>query len=75
MIRTLSTVANHTFSTYCATATIWMSFTKRRSSASTDGVRVFSDWLDRWVWNGAVQVVSYLVLGLSWMTARWIHTW
>jgi NADH-quinone oxidoreductase subunit L len=24
-----------------------------------------SDWLDRWVWNGAVQAVSYLVLGLS----------
>ena len=26
-----------------------------------------SDWLDRWVWNGAVQTVSYLVLGLSWV--------
>jgi NADH-quinone oxidoreductase subunit L len=25
-----------------------------------------SDWLDRWVWNGAVQVVSYLVLGFAW---------
>jgi NADH-quinone oxidoreductase subunit L len=24
------------------------------------------DWLDRWVWNGAVQAVSYLVLGLAW---------
>ena len=26
-----------------------------------------SDWLDRWLWNGAVQMVSYLVLGLSWV--------
>jgi len=25
------------------------------------------DWLDTWVWNGAVQLVSYLVLGLSWV--------
>jgi NADH-quinone oxidoreductase subunit L len=25
-----------------------------------------SDWLDRWVWNGAVQTVSYLTLGLAW---------
>lgn len=23
------------------------------------------DWLDRWVWNGAVQTVSYLVLGFA----------
>src|SRR6185436_9088922 len=27
----------------------------------------FCDWLDRWVWNGAVQLVSYFVLGLSWL--------
>jgi NADH-quinone oxidoreductase subunit L len=26
----------------------------------------FCAWLDRWVWNGAVQAVSYLVLGLAW---------
>jgi len=26
-----------------------------------------SSWLDRWVWNGAVQVVSYLVLGIAWL--------
>jgi NADH-quinone oxidoreductase subunit L len=25
------------------------------------------DWLDRWVWNGAVQIVSYTVLGFAWM--------
>jgi NADH-quinone oxidoreductase subunit L len=25
-----------------------------------------SDWFDRWIWNGAVSAVSYLVLGLSW---------
>lgn len=25
------------------------------------------DWLDRWVWNGAVQTVSYLVLGFAWL--------
>jgi NADH-quinone oxidoreductase subunit L len=24
------------------------------------------DWFDRFVWNGAVQTVSYLVLGLAW---------
>jgi NADH-quinone oxidoreductase subunit L len=26
-----------------------------------------SAWLDRWIWNGAVWTVSYLVLGLSWV--------
>jgi NADH-quinone oxidoreductase subunit L len=26
-----------------------------------------SDWFDRWIWNGAVQSASYLVLGLSWL--------
>ena len=26
-----------------------------------------SDWLDRWVWNGAVQAVSYFVLALAWL--------
>jgi NADH-quinone oxidoreductase subunit L len=26
-----------------------------------------SDWLDRWVWNGAVWSVSHFVLGLSWV--------
>ena len=25
------------------------------------------DWLDYWVWNGAVQLISYLVVGLSWI--------
>jgi len=25
------------------------------------------DWLDRWIWNGAVQTVSHLVLGLAWL--------
>jgi NADH-quinone oxidoreductase subunit L len=25
------------------------------------------DWLDTWIWNGAVQLVSYLLLGLSWL--------
>jgi NADH-quinone oxidoreductase subunit L len=25
------------------------------------------DWLDRWVWNGAVQTVSYLVLVAAWL--------
>jgi len=25
----------------------------------------FCDWLDRWVWGGAVQLVTYLVVGLS----------
>jgi NADH-quinone oxidoreductase subunit L len=24
-------------------------------------------WSDRWVWNGTVQIVSYLVLGLAWL--------
>ncbi len=26
-----------------------------------------SDWLDRFVWNGLVRAVAYLVLGLSWL--------
>ena len=26
-----------------------------------------SDWLDRWIWHGAVRTVSYFVLGLSWV--------
>jgi len=26
-----------------------------------------SDFFDRWIWNGAVQFVSYLVIGLSWV--------
>lgn len=25
------------------------------------------DWLDRWIWNGGVQLVSLIVLGLSWL--------
>ena len=25
------------------------------------------DWFDRWVWNGAVQTVSYLVVGVAWV--------
>jgi len=25
------------------------------------------DWFDRWVWNGAVQIVSYLVVGVAWV--------
>jgi NADH-quinone oxidoreductase subunit L len=25
------------------------------------------DWLDFWVWNGLVQLVSYLIVGLSWV--------
>jgi NADH-quinone oxidoreductase subunit L len=25
------------------------------------------DWFDRWVWNGAVQIISYLVLGVAWL--------
>ncbi|NYF78108.1 NADH-quinone oxidoreductase subunit L [Granulicella arctica] len=25
------------------------------------------DWFDRWVWNGAVQIISYLVLALAWL--------
>jgi len=33
---------------------------------NTLGSRV-CDWFDRFVWNGAVQTVSYLVLGAAWM--------
>ncbi len=33
-----------------------------------------SDWFDRWIWNGAVRAVSYLVLGLSWL-ARSVDTY
>ena len=25
------------------------------------------DWLDTWIWNGAVQLLSYGVVGLSWV--------
>jgi NADH-quinone oxidoreductase subunit L len=25
------------------------------------------DWLDFWVWNGLVQLVSYIIVGLSWV--------
>ncbi len=25
------------------------------------------DWLDRWVWNGAVQTISHLVLAFAWL--------
>jgi NADH-quinone oxidoreductase subunit L len=25
------------------------------------------DWFDRFIWNGAVQLISYLVLGFSWL--------
>jgi NADH-quinone oxidoreductase subunit L len=25
------------------------------------------DWFDRWVWNGAVQLISYLVVGFAWL--------
>jgi NADH-quinone oxidoreductase subunit L len=25
------------------------------------------DWFDHWVWNGAVQVISYLVVGVAWV--------
>jgi NADH-quinone oxidoreductase subunit L len=25
------------------------------------------DWFDRWIWNGVVQLVSYLVLGIAWL--------
>ncbi len=25
------------------------------------------DWLDDWVWNGAVQMVSLLAVGLAWL--------
>ena len=28
----------------------------------------FSDWLDRWIWGGAVWMLSHLVLGLSWLS-------
>jgi NADH-quinone oxidoreductase subunit L len=33
------------------------------------GMATFSVWLDRWVWNGAVQAVRWLVTGLGWMDA------
>jgi NADH-quinone oxidoreductase subunit L len=25
------------------------------------------DWLDRWVWNGVVQLISFAVIGLAWL--------
>jgi NADH-quinone oxidoreductase subunit L len=32
------------------------------------GCATFCDFLDTWVWGGAVQVVSWLTLGLSWFS-------
>lgn len=32
-----------------------------------------SDWFDRWIWNGAVWVVSSLVLSLSWVARSGDH--
>jgi NADH-quinone oxidoreductase subunit L len=29
----------------------------------------FSDWLDRWIWNGAVHLVSWMVLAFGWVDA------
>jgi NADH-quinone oxidoreductase subunit L len=31
-----------------------------------DWAAVLSDWSDRWVWNGAVQIISYAALGFAW---------
>ena len=31
------------------------------------GLSRASSWLDKWVWNGAVQTVSHLVLGFAWL--------
>jgi NADH-quinone oxidoreductase subunit L len=25
------------------------------------------DWFDRWIWNGVVQIVSYIVIGVAWL--------
>jgi NADH-quinone oxidoreductase subunit L len=33
-----------------------------------------SDWFDRWIWGGVVQLVSYVVLGLSWVN-RSLDAW
>jgi len=41
---------------YDATAVRWNAFLAR-----------VSDWLDRWIWDGAVRVTSLLVLGVSWL--------
>jgi NADH-quinone oxidoreductase subunit L len=32
------------------------------------------DWFDRFIWNGAVQTVSYLVLGVAW-TDNFVDTY
>jgi NADH-quinone oxidoreductase subunit L len=32
------------------------------------------DWLDYWVWNGAVQLVSLLVVGLAWLD-HWLDVY
>jgi NADH-quinone oxidoreductase subunit L len=41
---------------YDATVVRWNAFLARAS-----------DWLDRWIWDGAVRVTSLLVLGASWL--------
>ena len=44
-----------------------MRSTVPRSSASIPGWSRICDWFDRFIWNGAVQIVSYLVLGVAWL--------
>jgi NADH-quinone oxidoreductase subunit L len=33
----------------------------------TAGWARFCDWLDHWVWNGGVQLLTYVITGLSWL--------
>jgi len=53
----LYSVMNHAFffdAFYGATLIRW-----------NNGCSVLCDWLDQWVWNGAVQTVSYFVVGIA----------
>ena len=66
-IRTLWTDAIRISSTCCVTAYFVDQFYEATIIRFNAWCSRLSDWLDRWVWNGAVQAVSYLVLGLSWV--------
>ncbi len=37
--------------------------------ALTRFASAFSSWLDRWIWGGAVRLVSFLTVGLGWLDA------
>jgi NADH-quinone oxidoreductase subunit L len=60
-------VAQPAFSSCWKTNISWMKFTRRPSFVSMPGPRALCDFLDRWIWGGAVLLVTWVTLGLSWL--------